>query len=380
MQIESKLPEVAVTIFTKMSKMANEYNAINLAQGFPDFPVDPQLIDLVSHYMKMGHNQYAPMPGHPALREAIANKTEICSDWKPDLDSNITVTCGAIEAIMSTISALIHPGDEVIILEPAYDAYEPIIKLQGARAVGVPLNAKDYAIDWQSVWDAISDRTRMIILNYPHNPSGAIMKGADLESLEDIVEETGLMVLSDEVYEHIVFDGKQHQSVLRSKKLRKHSIVVSSFGKTFHATGWRMGYFIAPEEVTSEIRKVHQYNTFTIHTPTQLALADYLKEPSHYQGVAKMYEEKRDFFLEEIKGSKFKPVPSSGTYFQLMNYSEITNQNDIEFSEWLCKEIGVAAIPTSVFYQDKQDNKVLRFCFAKGEETLTKAAKLLNQL
>lgn len=376
----SKLPNVGVTIFTKMSQMANAYDAINLSQGFPDFPVDPQLIDLVHHYMKEGDNQYAPMPGHPALREAIADKTENCYGWRPNVDEHITVTCGAIEGIMSAISALINPGDEVIIMDPAYDAYEPIINLQGAQAVGVPLRASDYSIDWKLVWEAITDRTTMLIINSPHNPSGAILSKEDLEALEDIVDETGLFVLSDEVYEHIVLDGGEHQSVLRSESLRDHSIVVSSFGKTFHATGWRIGYLIAPAQLTEEIRKVHQYNTFTIHTPTQLAIADYLKEPVNYRGVSSLYQQKKDFFLELMKESRFEPIPSHGTYFQLMNYAQIGDQHDVEFAEWLTKEVGVAAIPTSVFYQDGTDNKVLRFCFAKGEETLSAAAELLNQL
>ena len=380
MEVLSKLPDVGITIFTKMSKMANAYDAINLSQGFPDFPVDPQLIDLVHHYMKEGHNQYAPMPGHPVLREAISTKTEHCYGWRPDVDQNITVTCGAIEAIMSAISALINPGDEVIIMDPAYDAYEPIINLQGAQAVGVPLRSIDYSIDWKLVWEAITDRTKMLIINSPHNPSGAVLSKEDLEALEDIVDETGLLLLSDEVYEHIVFDGAQHQSVLRSEDLRDHSIVVSSFGKTFHATGWRMGYLIAPEFLMTEIRKVHQYNTFTIHTPTQLAIADYLKDKSNYIEVSSMYQEKRDFFLDVMKGSRFDPVPSHGTYFQLMNYSAISDQHDVEFADWLTQEVGVAAIPMSVFYQDKTDNKVLRFCFAKGEETLSAAAEKLCTL
>ncbi len=380
MRINSKLPDVGITIFTKMSKMANEYGAINLSQGFPDFPVEPKLIERVHHYMKEGHNQYAPMPGHPNLREAIAEKTQNCYGWKPDVDQNITVTCGAIEAIMSSITALINPGDEVIIMDPAYDAYEPIINLQGAMAVGVPLRSTDYSIDWKLVWEAITKRTKMLIINSPHNPSGAIMSKGDIEVLEDIVSETGLLVLSDEVYEHIVFDQAEHQSVLRSESLRNNSIVVSSFGKTFHATGWRMGYLIAPSDLMGEIRKVHQYNTFTIHTPTQLAIADYIKDPSHYMGVSSMYEEKRDFFLSAMKDSKFVPIPSQGTYFQLMNYSAISDQHDVEFAAWLTQEIGVAAIPTSVFYQDKTDNKVLRFCFAKGEETLKAAAEKLCNL
>ncbi len=380
MQITSKLPNVGVTIFTKMSKMANDYSAINLAQGFPDFPVTPELIEGVHQYMKEGMNQYAPMPGVPELREEIALKTEHCYGWKPNVDTEITVTCGAIEAINSAVTALINPNDEVIIMDPAYDAYEPIIILQGAKAIGVPLRQPDYSIDWEGVKEAITDRTRMIMINTPHNPSGAIISASDLKALEEVTHGTNIMVLSDEVYEHIVFDGETHHSVLRSEALRKRSVVTSSFGKTFHATGWRMGYLIAPADFMVEIRKVHQYNTFTIHTATQYAIADYLKKPAHYEGVAPMYQQKRDFFLKAMGGSRFKPVPSQSTYFQLMDYSAISDKGDVEFSEWMTKEVGVATIPMSVFYQDKQDNKVLRFCFAKNEDTLAAAAEKLCKL
>ena len=380
MNITSKLPNVGVTIFTKMSKMANDYNAINLAQGFPDFTVSPELIDRVHHYMKQGKNQYAPMPGVPVLREAIAAKTEHCYGWKPNLETEITVTCGAIEAINSAVTALINPGDEVIIMDPAYDAYEPIINLQGAKAIGVPLRQPDYSIDWDGVRNHITSKTRMIMINTPHNPSGAIISAKDLRELEDITAGTEIMVLSDEVYEHIVFDGQAHESVLKSSELRKRSVVTSSFGKTFHVTGWRMGYLIAPADFMVEIRKVHQYNTFTIHTATQYAIADYLKEPAHYEDVAPMYQAKRDYFLKVMEGSRFKPVASKGTYFQLMDYSAISDKGDVEFSEWMTKEIGVATIPMSVFYQDKQDNKVLRFCFAKNEATLKAAAEKLCKL
>lgn len=380
MKITSKLPNVGVTIFTKMSKMANDYNAINLAQGFPDFTVSPELIDRVHHYMKQGKNQYAPMPGVPVLREAIAAKTEHCYGWKPNLETEITVTCGAIEAINSAVTALINPGDEVIIMDPAYDAYEPIINLQGAKAIGVPLRQPDYRIDWDGVRNQITSKTRMIMINTPHNPSGAIISAKDLRELEDITAGTEIMVLSDEVYEHIVFDGQAHESVLKSSELRKRSVVTSSFGKTFHVTGWRMGYLIAPADFMVEIRKVHQYNTFTIHTATQYAIADYLKEPAHYEDVALMYQAKRDYFLKVMEGSRFKPVASKGTYFQLMDYSAISDKGDVEFSEWMTKEIGVATIPMSVFYQDKQDNKVLRFCFAKNEATLKAAAEKLCKL
>nr|WP_276526272.1 methionine aminotransferase [Roseivirga pacifica] len=362
-----------------MSKMALEYGAINLSQGFPDFDVAPDLIDRVHHYMKSGMNQYAPMPGVPALREAIANKTEQCYGYKPNVDTEITVTCGAIEAIHSSISALVSAGEEVIIMDPAYDAYQPIIELQGAKAVRVPLTSA-YAINWQSVAEAVTPQTKMILINSPHNPSGAIISEEDLAALEEITAGTEILVLSDEVYEHIVFDGEMHQSVFKSEKLRKRCVVTASFGKTFHATGWRMGYLIAPEVLTTEIRKVHQFNTFTIHTPTQYALADYLQNPATYEAVAKMYQQKRDYFLKAMKPSKFKPIPSNGTYFQLMDYSAISDKGDIEFAEWLTKEVGVAAIPTSVFYADGRDNKVLRFCFAKHEDTLKAAAEKLCAL
>jgi len=380
MQITSKLPNVGTTIFSVMSKMANDYGAINLAQGFPDFAVAPELIDGVHHYMKTGLNQYAPMPGVPELRVAIADKTERCYSWRPNEEGEITVTCGAIEAINSAVSALINAGDEVIIMDPAYDAYEPIINLQGAKAIGVSLRQPDYSIDWEGVKAKINDRTKMIMINTPHNPSGAIISKVDLIALEEVTTGTDILVLSDEVYEHIVFDGERHESVLRSEALRARSIVTSSFGKTFHATGWRMGYVIAPAQLMKEIRKVHQYNTFTIHTATQYAIADHLKSPENYEAVAPMYQQKRDYFLDKMAASKFKPVPAKGTYFQLMNYSAISDMHDLEFAEWMTKEIGVATIPMSVFYQDKQDNKVLRICFAKGEETLAAAAEKLCKL
>jgi methionine aminotransferase len=377
MQITSKLPNVGTTIFSIMSKMANEYGAINLAQGFPDFPVDEVLIERVGHYMKLGLNQYAPMPGVLELRKAIAEKVERSYGYKPNVETEITVTCGAIEAILSAAAALINRGDEVIIMDPAYDAYEPIINLHGAKAIPVPLKQPNYSVNWEGVKSNITSKTRMIVINSPHNPSGAILSASDLDSLEAITKGTNILILSDEVYEHIVFDGALHESVLKREELRKRSIATFSFGKTFHATGWRMGYLIAPEPLMVEIRKVHQYNTFTIHTPTQYAIADYLKSPERYESVAPMYQQKRDFFLNEMKASKFVPIPSGGTYFQLMNYSAISPENDVLFAEWLTKEIGVATIPMSVFYKNKEDNKVLRFCFAKGEETLAKAAKLL---
>lgn len=379
MQLTSKLPNVGITIFTKMSKMAQEYGAINLSQGFPDFDVAPELIDRVHYYMKQGLNQYPPMPGVLSLREAIAKKTARSQGWKPSPD-NILITCGAIEAIFNTISAFVHAGDEVIIMNPAYDAYEVIINLQGAKAVGVNLRSEDYSIDWEAVENAITSKTRMIIINSPHNPSGATISEDDLKELERVTANTDILVLSDEVYEHIVFDGKEHNSILKSEELRKRSVATFSFGKTFHATGWRMGYLIAPDFLMKEIVKIHQYNTFTIHTPSQHALADYLQNPEHYETIAAMYQEKRDFFLKAMMSSKFRPIHSSGTYFQLMDYSQISDKPDIEMAEWITQEVGVAAIPTSIFYQNGQDNKVLRFCFAKNEDTLLAAAKKLKNI
>lgn len=380
MQIQSKLPNVGTTIFSVMSKMAIEHNAINLSQGFPDFPLSPALIDGVYHYMKEGMNQYAPMPGVPILRQRISEKLERAYGISVDMNTEITVTSGAIEALNSSITTLINSGDEVIIMDPAYDAYEPIINVNGAVAVAVPLTQPDYAIDWEGVRAKITNNTRMILINSPHNPSGAIISADDLKQLEEITKGTDILVLSDEVYEHIVFDGQEHQSVLRSPGLRKRSVVTYSFGKTFHATGWRIGYMVAPPELTTEIRKVHQYNTFTIHTPTQYAIADHLQNPENYESIAGMYQQKRDYFLEQMKGSRFTPVTSGGTYFQLMNYSAISDMPDTEMAEWLTKEHKVATIPMSIFYQNKQDNKVLRFCFAKGEETLKAAANILSKI
>lgn len=338
------------------------------------------MIDGVSHYMKKGMNQYAPMPGVPILRQRIAEKLERAHDIAIDQDAEITVTSGAIEAINSAMTALINPGDEVIIMDPAYDAYEPIIEVNGGKAVAVSLRQPDYSIDWEAVAEKIGSKTRMILINSPHNPSGAIISAEDLLQLEKLTTGTDIWVLSDEVYEHIVFDGEQHQSVLKSPELRKRSLVTYSFGKTFHATGWRIGYLVAPAEAMAEIRKVHQYNTFTVHTPTQYAIADHLANPDNYESIAGMYQQKRDYFLDQMSGSRFTPVQASGTYFQLMNYSAISDMNDVKMAEWLCKEKGVAAIPMSIFYQDRQDNKVLRFCFAKGEDTLSAAAKLLSAL
>ena len=380
MNITSKLPNVGTTIFSVMAKMANDHNAINLSQGFPDFPVSQELIDGIYHYMNIGRNQYPPMLGVPELRQNIATKIERTYNWAMDIDEEITITAGAIEAINSAITALIHTGDEVIIIDPAYDAYAPIIELNGAKAVSVPLNAHDFSIDWDRVKDAITDRTRMIMINSPHNPTGAIISRSDLETLAEITRDSDIIILSDEVYEHIIFDGEIHQSVLWLEELRQRSIAVYSFGKTFHATGWRVGYVIAPSNLMKEIRKVHQYNTFVVHTPTQLAIADYLKDPANYESLGSFYQPKRDLFMNLMESSRFEPVPCKGTYFQLFSYKNISDKPDTEMAEWLTKEHGVASIPISVFYEDKQDNKVLRFCFAKGEKTLQQAAEVLCRI
>ncbi|MEQ9263955.1 MAG: methionine aminotransferase [Balneolaceae bacterium] len=380
MKINSKLPNVGTNIFSVMAKMSNDHNAINLSQGFPDFPVSQELIDGIYHYMNIGRNQYPPMTGVPELRKNIAKKIHTTYNWNVDMDEEITVTAGAIEGINSTITAFVNSGDEVIIIDPAYDAYAPIIELNGAQPISVPLKNDDFSIDWNRVKNSISDRTRMLIINSPHNPTGSIISRSDLEILTELTRNTDILVLSDEVYEHIIFDGEIHQSVLWIDELRQRSIAVYSFGKTFHATGWRVGYVIAPAFLTKEIRKVHQYMAFVAHTPTQLAIADYLENPVHYESVCNLYQPKRDLFLKLMKDSRFEPAECSGTYFQLMSYKNISDRPDTEMAEWITKEHGVASIPISVFYKDRQDNKMLRFCFAKGEETLQKAAEILCKI
>jgi len=379
--IQSKLPKVGTTIFTVMSQMAAEYNAINLSQGFPDFPVSEKLIDLVYQNMQIGHNQYAPMPGLPQLRETIAKKIKKTGGVSLNIDTEITVSAGATEAIFSSILATVNQGDEVIVLEPAYDCYIPAIELAGGKVVPVGLSLPNFSPDWQKIKDNITDKTRMIIINFPHNPSGAILTESDITTLKEILEENPqLIILSDEVYEHIIFDGNIHLSVLKDEFLASRSIAVSSFGKTFHATGWKIGYMVAPESIMKEIRKVHQYNCFSVHTPTQYAMAEYLQNEQNYLGVSSMYEKKREFFQQAMQDSKFKVIPSYGTYFQVLDFSEVSDMGDMEFAQYLIKEKGVASIPVSAFYSDKQDNKLLRFCFAKGEETLQKASDILCKI
>jgi methionine transaminase len=379
-QIGSKLPSVGTTIFTIMSHLSHEYKAINLAQGFPDFPCSPQLITLVSEYMKKGFNQYAPMAGIFPLREIISEKTLELYDVKFNSEKEITVTSGATEACYAAITAFIQKDDEVIIFEPAFDCYVPAIELSGGKPVFVELQYPDYKIDWADVKKKISSLTKMIIINSPHNPTGSVFTSADLDRLTELVRGTNIIILSDEVYEHIVFDNQVHQSVLLRSELRERSLVISSFGKTFHITGWRMGYCLAPEPLSTEFRKVHQYLTFSAPTPMQYALAEFLKNKDEYLQLPALFQKKRDLFLSMMKDSNFKFIPSSGTYFQLMSYKNISQENDVDYAARLTKETGVASIPISVFFKNRRDDKILRFCFAKENDTLERAAEKLCRI
>lgn len=380
MIVSSKLPGVGTTIFTVMSALAQEHGAINLAQGFPDFPSSQRLNELVAHYMRQGYNQYAPMAGVPILRQRIAEKIDGLYGVKIDPDQEITITCGATEGIFTAIGALVSPGDEVIIFEPAYDSYRPSIELFGGITKSFELSAPDYTIDWDRLMRLISMKTRMIIINTPQNPIGKILKPADMQALEKLVSSSDIIILSDEVYEHMVYDGHEHQSILRYPALRERALAVYSFGKTFHNTGWRIGYCVAPPALTAEFRKVHQFNVFSINTPMQYALADFLEDPHEYLGLGTFFTHKRDFFLDAIEGSLFRPLLSEGSYFQLCDYSQISTESDVDFCRRLTMEYGVAAIPVSVFYHSKRDEKIIRFCFAKKEETLERAAKLLREI
>ncbi|MEM9685829.1 MAG: methionine aminotransferase [Bacteroidota bacterium] len=378
--ITSKLPHIETTIFTVVSKMAVEHQAINLAQGFPNFQTDPKLVDLVSKAMKDGYNQYAPMQGDMELRERITHKlnTLYNSNYHPETD--ITITAGATQAIFTAIAAVLHPGDEAIVFKPAYDCYEPAIELYGGTAVPLQLKAPHYTVDWDAVQHRITPKTKLIIINTPHNPSGTTFSEADMLRLQTIVEGTDIIILSDEVYEHIVFDGHHHQSAARFPKLAARTFITASFGKIFHNTGWKIGYCAGPEALMEEFNKVHQFNVFSVHHPAQKALAAYLKTPQHYLELNDFYQQKRDLFLSLIKDSKFTYVPSAGTYFQLMNYSGITQEGDMAFVERLIKEHKIAAIPVSVFNNAKEDHNMLRFCFAKTDDTLKKAAEILNAI
>jgi methionine aminotransferase len=380
MNVKSRLPEVGTSIFSVMSKMALEHKAINLSQGFPDFPVSEKLIELIHQNMKDGHNQYAPMPGVPSLRKVIAEVITATYQRPTDFETEVTVTAGGTEAIFSTIAALIGSGDEVILFDPAYDCYDPAIRLNGGIPIHINLKQPHFAIDWQEVQDKITPNTKLILVNTPHNPSGAVLNDSDMLALQEIALKHNLIVLSDEVYERIVFDGIQHQSILRYPTLAKQAVAVFSFGKTFHATGWKVGYTVASEELTREIRKTHQFITFSVNTPIQFALAEYLKESKNYMYLGKFYQQKRDFFLGQIRGSSLKPLPCFGSYFQLLSYDGVSTKNEMEMAAWMTKEKGLAPIPVSAFYKDGSDQKLLRFCFAKSDTTLESAGKILRMI
>ncbi len=378
---KSKLPKVGTTIFSVMSQLAAEHEAVNLGQGFPDFEPPQVLRDALNRAMNDGRNQYAAMAGTAALREQIALKTERLYGHKVDVDSEITVTSGATEALFAAIAATVRAGEEVIVFDPAYDCYEPAIELQGARAVHIPLDAPNFAIDWQRVRDAITPKTRMILINSPHNPTGAVLSASDLDALAAIVRHTDMVVLSDEVYEHIVYDGTVHQSVLRHAELAARSIVVSSFGKTFHCTGWKVGYAVAPKALSAEFRKVHQYLTFCTFHPAQAAFAEVLaSHPEHYLQLSSFYQAKRDRFRTLLAPSRFKLLDVAGGYFQLVDYAAIRDEDDLAFSRWLVEHGGVAAVPLTPFHEKAPGTRLLRLCFAKSDATLAAAAERLCAL
>jgi methionine aminotransferase len=375
--LRSKLPSVGTTIFTVMSRLAAEVGAINLSQGFPDFDCDPALIDAVAEHMRRGQNQYAPMQGVLRLREAIAAKYDWAYGRRYDPESEITITSGGTEGIFDAVAATARAGDEVIVLEPCYDSYVPAIELSGALPIYIPLQFPSYAIDWDRVRQSVTRRTRMIILNSPHNPAGAVLRADDMAALSALVERTGMLILADEVYEHIIFDGIRHESMARYDALAARSFIVGSFGKTYHTTGWKVGYTIAPTALTTEFRKVHQFVTFSTNTPVQHALADFLETRRGLAELAPFFQAKRDLFLRLMEGSRFRPLACHGSYFQLMDYSAITDESDAAFAIRLTKEHGVASIPTSPFLHREQAPRVLRFCFAKKDDTLQQAAARL---
>ncbi|MFX1671944.1 pyridoxal phosphate-dependent aminotransferase [Paraburkholderia sp. A2WS-5] len=376
----SRLPDVGTTIFTVMSALAAEKGAVNLGQGFPDFDCDSRIVDAVAQAMRDGHNQYPPMAGMAVLREAIAEKVANIYGHRYDANTEITVTAGATQALLTAILCAVHPGDEVIVVEPTYDSYLPSIELAGGKPVFVTLEAPDYAIPFDRLAAAITPKTRLILINTPHNPTGTVWRAEDMRKLEEIVRGTNVLILSDEVYEHMVYDGQPHESVARYPELAARSFIVSSFGKTFHVTGWKVGYVAAPAPLTAEFRKVHQFNVFTVNTPMQVGLAQYLRDPKPYLELPAFYQNKRDFFRAGLANSRFKLLPCQGTYFQCVDYSAISDLPEAEFSKWLTAEIGVAAIPVSAFYQEPHESGVVRFCFAKQESTLATALERLVRL
>ncbi|WP_179318462.1 methionine aminotransferase [Winogradskyella helgolandensis] len=380
MKIKSKLPYVGTTIFTVMSALANEYNAINLSQGFPNYPSSQKLNDLVTNAMNNGYNQYAPMAGNLELRLAIAHKYKLLYKSTYHPEKEITVTAGATQAIYTVISTFIRQNDEVIIFKPAYDCYEPAVEINGGKIIPIQLSAPNYSVNWDLVTSKISNKTKLIIINSPHNPSGTIWSKDDMLQLQKLTQNTDIIVLSDEVYEHIIFDEAQHQSACLFDDLKQRSFITASFGKTFHNTGWKIGYCCAPEILMSEFRKVHQFNVFSVNHPSQKGIADYMQDSETYLGLNAFFQRKRDLFLSLISESRFKFQPSQGTYFQVLDYSEITDAYDVDFAKRLTKEFKIAAIPLSVFNDNNKDDKVLRFCFAKTDETLVKASEILTKI
>lgn len=378
--LKSKLPNTEQSIFATMSKLAAGHQAINLSQGFPDFDISGELIERVHYYMKAGFNQYAPMPGTERLRQAISTKVLKDHGVTYDPDSEINITAGATQALYTAISAFVRDEDEVIIFEPAYDAYAPAVRLNGGNAKFVQMDLPDYTINWSHVAKLMTNRTKMIIINTPHNPTGSLINEEDMTQLERMTNNSDIVILSDEVYEHLIFDGLQHQSVCRFPELARRSLVVGSFGKTFHATGWKMGYVLAPENLMKEFRKVHQWVVFAVNTPIQMALADLLQDDKNYKNLPAFFQQKRDFFLDLIKNSRFRPVPCKGTYFQCLDYSTVSDENDLDFARRLTIDHKIASIPLSPFYMNSRDDKILRFCFAKKDETLVQAAKILCKI
>lgn len=380
MTLLSKLPSTGVSIFSVMTRLANEHGAINLSQGFPDFDCAPALVDAVGRRMREGNNQYCPMPGVAALREALSMKIERLYGWRYDPATEITITAGATEGIFSTIMALVHPGDEVVLFEPAYDSYAPVVQLAGGTPVFVTLPYPDYRIDWDAVQRVVTARTRLLVLNSPHNPTGTLLDWQDIAALKRLLQTTGALVVSDEVYGHIVFDGARHESLARDPDVAARAIVISSFGKSYHTTGWKVGYCAARADITAEIQRVHQFVTFTVNGAIQLAYADFVRRDPICADLAGFYEAKRDLFLKLIAGSRFRPLPCRGTFFQLVDYSQITSEDDQAFAMRLLRDHGVASIPTSPFYAAARPGPVLRFCFAKRDETLEQAAERLRQV
>lgn len=378
--IQSKLPNVGTTIFTVMSVLAAEHKAINLGQGFPDFSMSEELVSLVNEAMQKGFNQYTHMNGYMPLREALAQKVESLYVNAINPDTEITVTPGGTYALFTAMATVLNPGDEVIVFEPAYDSYIPAIELNGAKAVTIQLTFPDYKIDWRVVKEKITERTKMILLNSPHNPTGAVLTAADIEHLKEIVKDTGIFILSDEVYEHLIFDGLKHESILKHPELLARAFVCFSFGKVYHCTGWKLGYCIAPQSLMQEFRKIHQFNAFCCDTPKQVALAQFLQNKDAYLNLGSFMQQKRDYFQQLMAGTKFKPLPSHGSYFQIYSYKDLSDEKEKDYAVRLTKEAGVATIPVSAFYRKEENNQVLRFCFAKSEATLEAAAERLIKL